>query len=119
MPDESTPANAAKRYALMAAKLAVSVALLAFLFSRVDAARLWATAKNASPRWLMVAVVLYFIAQLAGTWRWQILLEAQHIPLGLGGLLQTFLVANFFANFLPSNIGGDVFRIRETAGAAG
>jgi len=103
----------------MAAKLAFSVALLAFLFSRIDAAQLWATAKNASPRWLLVALALYFVTALAGTWRWQLLLEAQHVSLGLTGLLRTFLVANFFSNFLPSNIGGDVFRIRETAGPAG
>jgi hypothetical protein len=34
-------------------------------------------------------------------------------------LLGSFLVANFFNNFLPSNIGGDVVRIRDTAGPAG
>ena len=33
-------------------------------------------------------------------------------------LFGSFLVANFFNNFLPSNIGGDVIRIRDTAPAA-
>src|SRR2546430_687524 len=31
----------------------------------------------------------------------------------------SFLVAAFFNNFLPSNIGGDVVRIRDTARKAG
>ena len=33
-------------------------------------------------------------------------------------LLGSFLVATFFNNFLPSNIGGDVIRIGDTAGPA-
>jgi len=34
-------------------------------------------------------------------------------------LLNSYLVATFFNNFLPSNIGGDVIRIRDTAPQAG
>jgi hypothetical protein len=34
-------------------------------------------------------------------------------------LISSFLVATFFNNFLPSNIGGDVIRIADTAPAAG
>ena len=36
-----------------------------------------------------------------------------------GALMNSFLVAMFANNFLPSNIGGDVIRIRDTARAAG
>jgi uncharacterized membrane protein YbhN (UPF0104 family) len=36
-----------------------------------------------------------------------------------GTLLRSFLVATFYNNFLPSNIGGDVIRIAETAKPAG
>jgi hypothetical protein len=40
-----------------------------------------------------------------------------HLPFSF--LTQSFLVATFFNNFLPSNIGGDVVRITDTAKAAG
>src|SRR5262249_33490350 len=36
-----------------------------------------------------------------------------------GALVSSFLVATFFNNFLPSNIGGDVMRIHDTSKAAG
>jgi hypothetical protein len=36
-----------------------------------------------------------------------------------GWLTNSYLVATFFNNFLPSNIGGDVIRIRDTSSAAG
>src|SRR4029079_442324 len=56
---------------------------------------------------------------LASAVRWGVLLRAQHVRLSYGFLTQSFLVATFFNNFLPSNIGGDVVRITDTAKAAG
>src|SRR5437899_391180 len=47
------------------------------------------------------------------------LLAAQAVELPSLTLLGSFLVALFFNNFLPSNIGGDVIRIRDTARPAG
>ena len=102
----------------MAAKLAVSIVLLLVLFREIDGSRLWATARQASVPWLMAALAVYAFNGLASTWRWRLLLDAQGIPLPLGTLLRSYLVANFFNNFLPSNIGGDVVRIRDTAGPA-
>jgi uncharacterized membrane protein YbhN (UPF0104 family) len=115
---ERTP-GAAHRYALLAAKLAVSVALLALLFSRIDAASLWASARRASLAWLVAALGIYFINVLASVWRWRTLLDAQDVDLPWRTLLGSFLVATFFNNFLPSNIGGDVMRISDTAKPAG
>jgi uncharacterized membrane protein YbhN (UPF0104 family) len=88
------------------------------LLRRVDLAGLWATARRASIVWLSVAFALYILTVLVSTWRWYILLTAQHVHIPPPTLLGSFLVANFFANFLPSNIGGDVIRIGDTAKAA-
>jgi glycosyltransferase 2 family protein len=100
-------------------KLAVSIALIALLVSRVDAARLWATARDASPAWLIAALGIYFGMILGSAWRWGLLLAAQGIAFPFRTLTSSFLVATFFNNFLPSNIGGDVVRVTDTAGAAG
>ncbi len=103
---------------MLVAKVAISLALLAILFSRVDATRLWAGAQKASLPWLAAALGVLAMNAAASTWRWQVLLDAQSIPLPGHQLLGSLLVANFFSNFLPSNIGGDVIRIRDTASAA-
>jgi uncharacterized membrane protein YbhN (UPF0104 family) len=110
--------SAVRRYGITVLKLAISIALLAFLFSRVDAARLWAGARRASIIWLIVALGVYGLNVITCTWRWHELLGAQEVPVRRRTLLGSFLVANFFNNFLPSNIGGDVIRIRDTAGPA-
>lgn len=106
---------AARRHLLIVLKVTVSLALLAILFSRIDAATLWATARRASLLWLTAALGVYFVNVLVSTWRWHLLLDAQAVTMRLRTLLGSFLVATFFNNFLPSNIGGDVIRIRDSA----
>lgn len=100
-------------------KILVSVGLLAVLFSRVDFAALWGRARTASPGWLAASVGLYFLMVLISTWRWGLLLRAVRVDLPHHQLVTSFLVAIFFNNFLPSNIGGDVIRIADTARPAG
>ena len=56
---------------------------------------------------------------LTSAWRWDLLLKAQGLVFPFTRLVSSFLVATFFNNFLPSNIGGDVVRIADTAPAAG
>ncbi len=104
--------------ALQILKAGVSVGLLVWLFRQVDAARLWAAVRSASWAWLAVAALLYFVMLVVSSWRWNILLRAQGIVVRLRTLIGSFLVATFFNNFLPSNIGGDVVRVRDTSGPA-
>jgi uncharacterized membrane protein YbhN (UPF0104 family) len=96
-------------------KLVVSAGLLALLFSRVETESLWEGARNASGWWLIVGAGVYFASVLANTWRWHALLDAQGVHMARRTLLSSYLVGAFFNNFLPSNIGGDVVRIRDTA----
>lgn len=118
-PSSASRTSRARGALLTIAKVTVSVALLAVLFSRVDAGRLWTIARSASATWLGVALGLYLVMILASAWRWGLLLSAQHVRLPFRRLTASFLVATFFNNFLPSNIGGDVVRVADTAPAAG
>ena len=118
MSEEPATPSLRRRYLMTAAKVVVSLALLALLFSRVDMAQIWASARHASLPWLLAALFLYTLNVAASTWRWHLLLKAQDVPIQRRRLFGSFLVANFFNNFLPSNIGGDVIRIRDTAPAA-
>jgi uncharacterized protein (TIRG00374 family) len=103
----------------VALKVTISAGLLGILWTRVDTSRLLRILVHASIPWLGVALVLYFLMVAASAWRWSLLLRAQHVMVSRATLLRSFLVATFFNNFLPSNIGGDVVRVRDTAGATG
>ena len=113
------PESSGRRYALAALKLLVSGVLLWLLFSRIDVDKLWASARTASVAWLVAGFAIYCVVAGASVWRWHLLLNAQGVRVGVPRLTGSFLVAAFFNNFLPSNIGGDVIRIRDTAKEAG
>ena len=120
--DTTTPTAAtstSRQAAIWAFKILISGGLLYLLLTQVDIARLWHTARNASPTGLILALLLYLATVLIASWRWWLLVRAQHLMLAFRSLFGSYLVANFFANFLPSNIGGDVIRIRDTARPAG
>jgi glycosyltransferase 2 family protein len=116
---EQPAASRVRGVILFVVKAAVSGGLLWLLFSRVDVARLWSVARTASVGWLAGALGVYLAMILASAWRWDLLLKAQRIRLSFGWLTSSYLVATFFNNFLPSNIGGDVVRVADTAPASG
>ena len=100
-------------------KIFVSAGLLILLFRQTDGARLWLQIQHASPWWLLAALAMYLLMIIVSAWRWGYLLAAQHVNIPLRTLVGSYLVATFFNNFLPSNIGGDVVRIRDTTEGAG
>jgi uncharacterized protein (TIRG00374 family) len=102
-----------KRSALVGVKVAVSLALLAYLFSITDLAALEDRVRSADLLLLAAAVGAYVAMLALATWRWQVLLEGLGVAAPLRRLTASYLVATFFNNFLPSNIGGDVVRVRD------
>jgi uncharacterized membrane protein YbhN (UPF0104 family) len=118
MTKQSSPGRLRPALVLLA-KIVVSVGLLAWLFRNIDLGQLWAYVTKASPVWLAIALLLYLAQMLVSAWRWGLLLGAQHVHVAWRRLVDSYMVAYFFNNFLPSNIGGDVVRIRDTAGRAG
>ena len=117
--ESAPPARTRRKTLIFILKGVISVGLLALLISRSDAPRLWAYVGTASIAWLTSALGLYLLMVLASAWRWGLLLDAQGVPVPARTLAGSFLVATFFNNFLPSNIGGDVVRIADTARPAG
>jgi len=104
-----------KRTALLAAKIAVSLALLAYLLSTTDLAALNQRVHGGDTLLLAAAIALQSLTTLLSIWRWRLLLKAQGYPAPMRHLSASYLVATFFNNFLPSNIGGDVIRVRDSS----
>jgi uncharacterized protein (TIRG00374 family) len=100
-------------------RLVVSAALLYFVLRSIDLAALWERVRGMSPAWVLLALISYLFVQAISVWRWHRLLRAQHVEVTTKTLRESIWVSLFFNNFLPSNIGGDVVRIADTASAAG
>lgn len=100
-------------------KLAISAGILYWLFQRTDLSDVAARARAANPLWLMAALGVYAAMIGISAWRWQLLLHTQDATAPISRLAGSWLVAIFFNNFLPSNIGGDVVRIADTVHLTG
>jgi uncharacterized membrane protein YbhN (UPF0104 family) len=113
------PPHPARRALGVAVKLALSVGLMAFVLRDTSLGALWQTLRRVQPVWVLAALAAHAVMMAVSVWRWDLLLRAQHIDVPTRTLSESFWVASFFNNFLPSNIGGDVVRIADTSKPAG
>ncbi len=91
-------------------RVAVSVALLAWLAWRTDWQQIGqAFAALRVSLWL-AAVVLYFLTQVLSALRWQLLAEPLGFARPLPQFISFYFIGMFFNLFLPTSVGGDVVR---------
>jgi uncharacterized protein (TIRG00374 family) len=107
------------RTLLLLVKLVLSVGLLVYLLHSVDLSDVLRHFIEGKHSLFAVAAVVYIVVVLLSTVRWKVLLDAVEGGPGFGELIRSYMVASFFGNFLPSNVGGDVVRVRDTARHAG
>jgi uncharacterized protein (TIRG00374 family) len=108
-----------KKKGLLVLKIAVSLALLAYLLSTTNLSALRDRVRHSDTVLMGLAVLLYAMILVLSTWRWRLLLKAQGYQAPMGQLSASYLVATFFNNFLPSNIGGDVIRVKDSSPLTG
>jgi uncharacterized protein (TIRG00374 family) len=108
-----------RRLLFFVVKLAVSVGLLVVLFRQTNVADLVARLRNVDLFWVALALLAHATLLIISGWRWRRLLLTQDVHASVMALTGSCLVATFFNNFLPSNIGGDVVRIADTAPLTG
>lgn len=93
-------------------RIAVSVVLLAVLWTRIDLA-------DALPRdrhlativWLVAAILTAVGGIVLSAWRWQRVLSVFDEQVRLRSLVAHYFSGQFVGNVLPSTIGGDVVRV--------
>ena len=91
-------------------KLGVTVLLLVVLGYQLDLRTLVSVITSARPGPLLLAVLLQLSIALIAVFRWKIILGYFTIQIPYLQTLRIVLMGNFFSLFLPSAIGGDVFR---------
>jgi uncharacterized protein (TIRG00374 family) len=92
-------------------KFLVALALLVWLFLKLpDPAALWQQILAANKLLLLLGALCYASAVAISALKWGVLLRAAGIVVPIGRLLSYQWVAEFFNNFLPAQVGGDVMR---------
>ena len=92
-------------------KIAVGIGLVALLFRTVeDPAALWRQVTAANKLLLAGGMLCYASAVAISGLKWGVLLRATGTQVSVPRLLSYQWVAEFFNNFLPAQVGGDVMR---------
>jgi uncharacterized protein (TIRG00374 family) len=92
-------------------KLGIAIALLTWLVLKLpDPAALWWQIVHANKWLLLLGATCYTLAVAISALKWGVLLRAAGIALPPSRLLSYQWMAEFFNNFLPAQVGGDVMR---------
>jgi glycosyltransferase 2 family protein len=70
---------------------------------------------NISYLYIILSFMMNLLVIYIMVLRWDILLRSQSILISKSFLLGSYLVGSFFNIFLPTSIGGDIYRIYDTA----
>jgi glycosyltransferase 2 family protein len=101
------------RRLVLAARVAVTTALLAVLLPRIHLGRIhWGAAAAA---WLAAGLVASLAGIVVASVRWQRVIEALGMKVRLPALVSYYLAGEFVGKFLPSTVGGDVLRVSRLA----
>jgi uncharacterized membrane protein YbhN (UPF0104 family) len=108
-----------RKVALLAVKLAVSSGLLFFLYRTTPVAEVRGLLGAIDFRYFLPICLLLFANTVLSAEKWRRFLSADGVSVPLATLTATYLIGSFYNMFLPSNIGGDSFRIYDMARTTG
>lgn len=92
-------------------KWLVSLSLLTWLYLSIDWPAFLALLTQANPVFLILGLLLTVLNTLLCAYKWKLFLRADQLDQGLGYLFISYWIGSFVSLFLPSNIGGDSYRI--------
>lgn len=98
-----------KKIATIILKICVSVAILVFLFRKIDPEVFWNTVISVSPKAIVAVAFLIFCNQCLCAFRWLTLLK-KDIGVSYLRLLSIYFIGMYFNNFLPTMVGGDIVK---------
>lgn len=100
-----------KKRLLPFVKLFVAISLLVFLFSQLDYPATIQALRQANLLLIIIAGSLAFPGILISVLRWKQCLQNFDFYVSTLKLYSIYSISTFFNNFLPSSIGGDVYKV--------
>jgi uncharacterized protein (TIRG00374 family) len=91
-------------------RLVVTVAILAYLATRIDMADAARATAAVSATHLVLVLMMVGLDRAVMILRWVLLLRASGINISTGDAARLFLVSSFVGSFLPAGIGADAAR---------
>ena len=108
-----------KRPAKTALKLAVTALLLFLLYRKVDGRAFADLFAKLDWRWPPLFFAIAFFNMWLSSLRWRLFLRADGLEIPVRKLFASHWIASFCNFFLPSNVGGDLYRIADVGAKSG
>ena len=108
--NDRTMSSRGSRFPLLILKLLVSAGLIAFFVWQTDFSMLVTALSQTRIGYLVIALILYPLAQIICAIKWQYLARAMGINRDLKPMVGLYFIGMFFNLFLPTSIGGDITR---------
>lgn len=92
-------------------KVTTSVTLIAVVLQYVDLSQTIETLANIKLSYLLIPILVSYVQTATSSFKWKIILSIEKFSVGFIFLFKTYLIGHFISLFLPSSIGGDIYRI--------
>src|SRR4030066_698687 len=102
---------------LLALRIIISISLIAYLVKTQlkDFSGIIEMLKSSNKTLLLLSLSTHIFGVWITTFRWRALLNTQGVKLSTATLSVAVLIGLFFSNFVPTTIGGDVFRTYDVS----
>lgn len=100
-----------KQTALTVLRLAVVAVLGVWLAGRIDWGEFSATFARLHPGEALLGLAVLWFGMAIAVWRWHLILHALGSPMRAGETALLFASGLFLSLFLPTGIGGDIYRL--------
>ncbi|XCN72496.1 MAG: lysylphosphatidylglycerol synthase transmembrane domain-containing protein [Candidatus Electrothrix aestuarii] len=102
-----------KKNLLLLTKIVFSTTLMYILYRRIPLEELKAVMSSLNYLYFLPIGLLLFVNTVLSALKWRLFLSADGVDIPLSTLTMTYLIGSFYNLFLPSNIGGDSYRIYD------
>jgi uncharacterized protein (TIRG00374 family) len=92
-------------------RLLVSLGLIGLVLFFVDLRQIGKIISSANPLYVLAVFVLISIDRVLMTYKWNLLLQAVNVRVPFPSLFNTYVTSTLSGILLPSNLGGDLFRL--------
>lgn len=104
-----------KKQALFLGKLLISSGLIFLLYRKIPVSDIKGMLLSVEIWYMLPIFMLLVLNTLLSSLKWQLFLRADGVRIPYAALMWTYMIGSFYNMFLPSNIGGDSYRIYDVA----
>lgn len=92
-------------------KISISAVLIYYTLRKVGANTFLDEMLTASMLPVAASLILFLVSYIVGAVQWWLIMQANEISITVRQALSYYFIGLFFNNFLPSSLGGDVYRM--------